>query len=121
MWFARVLRDGVCLSVTERFAPFKEVGAYHVRAMLTAAGITDGVDTKAAAVMGAPSSAAARSALIALHQKIRDCLGLRNKPGLYSAGAFDEVEPFEDVQPGLERLREAGIQVSDYMFCCCSS
>ena len=66
VWFARVLRDGVCLSVTEHFAPFKEVGAYHVRAMLTAAGITDGVDTKAAAVLGATSSAAAAHALVVL-------------------------------------------------------
>ena len=66
VWFARVLRDGVCLSVTERFAPFKEVGTYHVRAMLTAAGITDGVDTKAAAVIGTTSSAATRLALVVL-------------------------------------------------------
>ena len=66
VWFARVLRDGVCLSVTERFALFKEVGAYHVRALLTAAGTTDGVDTKAAAVLGATSSAAAEHALVIL-------------------------------------------------------
>ena len=51
---------------------------------------------------------------------VTSCHRVRNKPYLYSAGAFDEVEPFEDVRPGLERLREAGIQVNDCMFCCSS-
>ncbi|KAK9831974.1 hypothetical protein WJX81_004672 [Elliptochloris bilobata] len=78
VWFARVLRDGVSLSITQHFAPFKEVGEYHLRALLTEAGVADDIDTKAAEVLG----------------------------------AFDEVEPFDDVRPGLARCREAGIQVA---------
>jgi hypothetical protein len=47
-----VLRDGTCLSVTGSFAPFKEVGAYHLRSLLRAAGVTDALEDKADAVLG---------------------------------------------------------------------
>ena len=67
VWFARVLRDGVCLSVTEHFAPFREVGAYHLRALLTAAGVSDGIDTKAAAVLGAAGSAQLHTLMLPWH------------------------------------------------------
>ena len=47
-----MLRDGTCLSVTGHFAPFKAVGAYHLRALLRAEGINDSLDAKAASILG---------------------------------------------------------------------
>lgn len=38
LWFAKVLRDGLALAASGAFAPFKDVGAYHLRSMLRAAG-----------------------------------------------------------------------------------
>ncbi len=47
-----MLRDGTCLAVTGSFAPFKEVGAYHLRALLRAAGVTEALEDKADAILG---------------------------------------------------------------------
>ena len=47
-----MLRDGTCLSVTGSFAPFKEVGAYHLRSLLRAAGVTDALEDKADTILG---------------------------------------------------------------------
>ena len=47
-----MLRDGTCLSVTNSFAPFKEVGAYHLRSLLRAAGVTDDLEGKADTILG---------------------------------------------------------------------
>lgn len=47
-----MLRDGTCLSVTGHFAPFKAVGAYHLRALLRAEGINESLDAKAASILG---------------------------------------------------------------------
>ena len=36
-----MLRDGTTLAITDSFSTFREVGAYHLRAMLQAANVPD--------------------------------------------------------------------------------
>ena len=40
LWFAKVLRDGLALAASGAFAPFKDIGSYHLRSMLSSAGVS---------------------------------------------------------------------------------
>ena len=44
LWFTKVLRDGLGLAASGAFAPFKDVGAYHLRSMLSKAGVSGNFD-----------------------------------------------------------------------------
>jgi hypothetical protein len=51
-WFAAVLRDGTTLAITDSFTTFREVGAYHMRAMLKSANVVD-AEAAAEQILGA--------------------------------------------------------------------
>ena len=52
LWFAKVLRDGLALAASESFAPFKDVGAFHLRSMLKAAGFSGDHEQAVQTVLG---------------------------------------------------------------------
>lgn len=52
LWFTKVLRDGLALAASEAFAPFKDVGAYHLRSMLKAAGSSGDHEQAVQTVLG---------------------------------------------------------------------
>lgn len=40
LWFTTVLRDGLATGASGSFAPFRDIGAYHLHSMLTKAGVS---------------------------------------------------------------------------------
>lgn len=52
LWFAKVLRDGLALAASGAFAPFKDVGAYHLRSMLRAAAVDGDQEQAVQTVLG---------------------------------------------------------------------
>ena len=51
LWFTKVLRDGLGLAASGAFAPFKDVGAYHLRSMLSKAGVSGDFDQAVTTVL----------------------------------------------------------------------
>lgn len=96
-WFARVLRDGTSLAVTNKYAPFREIGALHLRQLLSekAAGRQDSSGGGAGAGPAAqgPHGDFSQAAAAILE-------------------GFNEVEPHEDVPAGFQGIVKAGYWVS---------
>lgn len=40
LWFTTVLRDGLATGASGAFAPFKDIGVYHLQGMMTKAGLS---------------------------------------------------------------------------------
>lgn len=54
LWFAMVLRDGIAATAAGKFAAFKDIGAFHLRQMLAAQGVSaDTAESTAQHILGA--------------------------------------------------------------------
>jgi 2-haloacid dehalogenase len=106
-WFAGVLRDGFALTVTRRTAPFREVAAGTLRAVLAGAGISD---------VQAVDHVLDGFAELPLHPDVADGVSALRRIGLrlvtLSNGAVDVAESLLRAA-GLRSEFEAVLSVAD--------